>query len=286
MSATITGITRMLGTFYAVGLAFPPSGDREAIAEAWHDMLADQSDRSLRWVAKKWQDLGHTRWPVPTQLRALIVAERNRLAEQLLAEQAEQGCARCTWTGSRVVIQHQLHLRQPLADADVDLLVGYHLSDDPHLHAAVCDWIEDHPKHGKLLYRSAVARCDCNAGARLGQYPEYREFLESTPPQQAPGAQSMRPVCARVYVTGTQRRYHPDDTQPLQQGGRGPVRWYSRPSPEEVYGPLRGPELRAVAAKGLQQAAGAAAQLAAAAAPDRYADERRRAQLAAAGGWR
>ena len=251
--ATERGVENLLSMLQASGLDWGPKGDPRQVVSTWASMLdhPDITDGMLVWAAKKWQENGNTNWPKPMEIRNLVADQRNRVAEKRMEDAGEKGCYRCAWTGTRTVVRHLLLLKEPISPADADLLVRYFLSDDPSLHSEVGQFVLDNPKIAGEKMRTFVVRCDCGLGSLKQNLLPYQEYSQKNPPVREPGPAWKPPtaVACRQYVTGTGKRYHPDDTRPREQGTTT-VRWYNSPSPEELNGPVEGHRIRENVAKG------------------------------------
>ena len=94
-------------------------------------------------------------------------------------------------------------------------------------------------------------------------------YLDQAPEVRSSGVQAARPVACRRYVTASSLRFNVRDRPGAQDG---PQHLYS-PSPEEVYGAIRGPAHRLAAEKRLG-AVERAQVLAMARQPDAHAKKR------------
>jgi hypothetical protein len=246
--ASESAVIALLERLGGAGLNFPPRGEREAIISAWYSILRtdDCPDALLLWAANHWQRCGNRDWPKPMDIVEAIAAERNNRASKAAEERGEIGCFACRWTGTRTVIRHLLMMRGPLHPADVQVNIDRFLSDEPVLHAEVERWVEANPEHAHLRIQTFVARCDCPEGREKQNILPYQEYTRNTPPRQEPSPawRPTRPVACRQYVTGSQRRYHPDDRVPPTQGVEKPIRFFNAISPEENLGPTEGALVR------------------------------------------
>lgn len=250
--ASREGVRNLLNTLRAYGLDYGPRGEPGEVVAAWHSLLDrnDCTDGMLLWAAQKWQLNGNTGWPKPMQIREMIAEKRNEVARDRLEEQGQKGCFACRWTGTRTVVRHLLMARWPIEPADLDLTVKYWLSDEPSLHCDALRFAEEHKNLGHRI-QEFVVRCDCQYGATKGNLLPHTEYLSSDPPVREPAEEGMkmRAIACRQYVTGTGKRYHPDDTRPPAKGSSH-IRFFNSPGPEEKHGPIRGAEVRRDVAAG------------------------------------
>lgn len=250
--ASRDGVRHLLNTLRAYGLDYGPRGEPGEVVAAWHSLLdrEDVTDGMLIWSAKRWQLNGNTGWPKPMQLREMIAEQRNAKAKERLEEQGQTGCYACRWTGTRMVIRHLLLARWPIDPADLDVVTKYWLSDDPDLHAKALRYADQNSNMGHRI-SDFVARCDCQYGDTKGNLTPHSDYLQNNPPVRDPADEGMkmRAIACRQYVTGTGKRYHPDDTRPPTKGSTH-IRYFNSASPEEQHGPIRGADIRRGVADG------------------------------------
>jgi hypothetical protein len=252
--ASEAAVIGLLERLAAVGLSYPPRGEKEAIIAAWYSILRskDCPDELLPWAADQWQRNGNRVWPQPFDIVEVIATERNNRAARAAEQRGDTGCYACRWTGTRTVTRHLLLLRQPLHPSDVKLNIDRFLSDQPVLHREVEAWVAANPERAHLSVQQFVARCDCPEGRVRQNLQPYQEYTRNTPPVRDPASawKPAHPVACRQYVTGTSRRYHPDDTAVPSEGSTKPIRFFNAPSPEESLGPVEGWRVRESASSG------------------------------------
>lgn len=286
---SIHGTNDALMFLYGVGLSFPPpkerDGQRVDVAHSWSVVLGeDIDDTTLQWAAERWCSNGNTSFPKPMELRQLVTAERGQQASKR-SEARDTGCDACNHTGARDATRHLLLMRWPedgmasfhfkeedawlkveLTESDVRIIQGWFISGSRGDHLRAMAWAGRNKQIAGLKYVTYKVRCDCEAGLRFSTYQDLGPWLDAPDPmplkEPAPRFGEMRAVACRQYITGTDRRYHPDDTEMTPEGGGGPVRFYSQPSPEERIGPRQGPHYRKIAAQGLSGGAAAFVSLA------------------------
>ncbi len=206
--ATPHELTGLLEDMRAYNLRRPPPQSDAQIAAVWHRMLGgypiddlrDALDTLLEQDESAW-------WPTPIDLRRILLQSRSQMEESRRESARESGCNACDRQGVRTVTMWQ-EIRGPSGHALPDDL-GY-------------------PRIRRI--ESRIAACDCPAGLlRRGTMPWH---VLSSELSRLPGS--------RVFVTGSEWRYHPDDREPE-------AIWYSQPSPEELYGPREAEGLRQTA---------------------------------------
>lgn len=198
-------LMRLLEDMRAYNLRRPPKQPDAQIAAVWHrklgeypiDELQDALDALLDTLDEPW-------WPTPIDIRRVLLQRRQHVEGHRREAAQRGGCDACGKSGVRTVTMW-------LEDRGTD---GRALPDDL-----------GYPRIRRI--ESRIAACDCSAGRlRLGTMPWH---VLSQNLSERPGS--------RVFVTGSEWRYHPDDLEP------GSL-WFVQSSPEELYGPRKAAGLR------------------------------------------
>ena len=266
--ASKNAIKQGLSFLYASNLAKTPFESREVVEETWGELLSEVTDRGLRFAVRRYIRDGNRTFPTPMDILDVYHVERNQRATRKIEERGEgPRCNLCRGVGTRSVILHKLWLRRH-DQGDEALMIDMWLSDDQQAWADVEAWAAESP-HARTTIHVLAARCECVHGERFASMRPAQQYLDQAPEVRSSGVQAARPVACRRYVTASSLRFNVRDRPGAQDG---PQHLYS-PSPEEVYGAIRGPAHRLAAEKRLG-AVERAQLLAMARQPDAHAKKR------------
>jgi hypothetical protein len=240
------GVFRMIQRFKGVGLPYPP--DMKEATEAWYPVLHGDNrieDAHLLWVVTRWQEMGKREWPLPMDIKQIVLREigQEEHRQRVSANRGgEESCMACAWTGTRYIIRHLLIAKQHIPQPDIEVNLTRFLSIMPAAHIQVEEWAagESRAKTDIQIFKAA---CDCPLGRSKINLTRVGEFLRMNPPTQDLLWDRARPIACRQYVVGSGKRYHEDDKIPRAQGSNT-LRFFNSPSPEESYGPVVGADIR------------------------------------------